>query len=211
LSGDLSALAANVEAIGAQYVVAPVAWLPDRALHALGPGTSHADMVDAFKSLSAEDWKHTAGLLNKHGEALARFGKQLAYHNHNIEFLPLPDGKTGFDLLVEHSDPRRVFFEVDLGWVVAGGQDPVKLLTRLGSRVKLLHMKDTKGVSAEPLDMVPADVGTGVVPWTALVPVIRHARIPHLFVEQEPPFPTSPMQAARVAYKFLSGTFQSGR
>ena len=56
-------------------------------------------------------------------------GLSFAYHNHNIEFRKIGDA-VPYDLLLQQTDPALVQMEMDIGWVVAGGADPVAYLTK---------------------------------------------------------------------------------
>ncbi|HEY0265425.1 MAG TPA: hypothetical protein VGC16_01655 [Rhizomicrobium sp.] len=51
-----------------------------------------------------------------------------AYHNHNLEFRKIGD-VVPYDMLLQETDPSLVQMEMDIGWVVAGGADPVAYLT----------------------------------------------------------------------------------
>src|SRR3546814_9141447 len=57
--------------------------------------------------MTADDWKRYAETLNKTAAALKPHGLRIAHHNHNLEFNPVGD-TTGFDLIVEHTDPALV-------------------------------------------------------------------------------------------------------
>src|SRR3546814_10532471 len=91
--------------------------------------------------MTADDWKRYAETLNKTAAALKPHGLRIAHHNHNLEFNPVGD-TTGFDLIVEHTDPALVAFEIDTGWVAAAGHDPIATLKRYPGRFRLIHMKD---------------------------------------------------------------------
>lgn len=204
LSGELPRVIADAKTIGAQYVVVGGPQLPDNLSRLFNGHTPSAEIANAFKAAPPDSFMRTADALNKSGAALKRAGLGLAYHNHNIEFLPLSNGHSGFDILLANTDPQYVDFEVDIGWVVAAGQDAVELLERVGTRAKLLHLKDTKTSKSDRLGMIPADAGTGIVPWQKIAPIIHRNRIPFLYVEQEPPFTSSPKEAARVAFAYFS-------
>ncbi len=64
-------------------------------------------------------------VFNRVGAALAKHGIKFYYHDHGYEFQPYKDG-TLFDLLVAETDPKTVFFQMDVLWTVFPGQDPVK-------------------------------------------------------------------------------------
>jgi sugar phosphate isomerase/epimerase len=93
-------------------------------------------------------------------DAVARErGMTLGYHNHFWELTKMPDGRPALLHLFEHLAPT-VFAEVDIYWAQVGGSDPKDLVTELGSRVGLLHVKD--GPADEPPSPMVA-VGDGAV------------------------------------------------
>lgn len=211
LDGDIGALAANVRALGADRAVVAIAPLPDQVrqafLHPPAGGPDPAVLDGLVRALTRDDWKRAAALLNDRAARLAASGVALAYHNHAFEFVPLPGGGTGYDLLLAETDPALVSFELDVGWVAAAGQDVVELLERTGRRVTMMHLKDAAGISRNVIEMAPADVGTGIVPWRALAGAIRRVGIDQLYFEQEPPFPASAFASAAVARTWFDGLF----
>ena len=70
---------------------------------------------------------------------------RIGYHNHFEEFHTKFDGRTGLEVFFDYCEPD-VFAEVDTYWAQVGGRDPVELLTSLGERVELIHVKDGTGV-----------------------------------------------------------------
>lgn len=210
LTGDPSKLAAGAKTLGASYVVASIPLLPDRIYNVLSnppKGFDVAAVSRLFASLEVDDWKRTADLLNEKGAALAQHGLRLAYHNHGVDFLALPGGTNGFRLLVERTDPKLVSFELDIGWAVAAGQDLPSVLRLLGARARLLHLKDTRRLSTQVMELASTDAGTGIVKWNDVVDFVRRHRVEHMFVEQEEPFPTTPMDAAKIDYQFFTKLF----
>ncbi|MDQ1480740.1 MAG: hypothetical protein QOI44_1601 [Actinomycetota bacterium] len=93
-------------------------------------------------------------------DAVARErGMTLGYHNHFWELTKMPDGRPALLHFFDHVAPT-VFAEVDSDWAQVGGCDPKELVTELGSRVGLLHVKD--GPADEPPNPMVA-VGDGAV------------------------------------------------
>jgi sugar phosphate isomerase/epimerase len=202
---DRDQLIEDMEILGAKYIGVPIFWFNESAAEKRRTLSAdpHANLFQAISPLPAEDWLRTADVLNEHAEYLARSNVRLGYHNHGIEFVPLPDGRTGYDILIERSDPKLVDFQLDVGWATSVRVDCRALLERLGQRVRLVHLKDVKA-TGDAFSVHSTDFGTGIVSWKELIPIIQRQRIPHLFVEQEPPFDKSPMHSAQVAYDFLS-------
>ncbi|MCO4239457.1 sugar phosphate isomerase/epimerase family protein [Pseudarthrobacter raffinosi] len=90
---------------------------------------------------SAEDIQATAAKLNAAAKKGAEHGIRVGYHNHAWELESTIEGRTALEYFADLLDPELVL-EVDTYWVAVGGQDPVDILTKLGSRVKLIHIKD---------------------------------------------------------------------
>lgn len=109
-----------------------------------------------FQSL--EGIQKLADQLNAADEIARANNLRVAYHNHDQELLPLSDGTIPLDHLARLTNPT-VLFEVDIYWVKVGGSDPVQLVSQLGKRAPLLHIKDG---SAKPGDPMVA-AGQGVI------------------------------------------------
>jgi sugar phosphate isomerase/epimerase len=98
-----------------------------------------------------EDIRATAEKLNAAARKGAEYGIRVGYHNHQWELESIIEGRTALEYFADLLDPELVL-EVDTYWVAVGGQDPVDILTKLGDRVKLIHIKDgplTKDTKAQ--------------------------------------------------------------
>jgi len=214
LAGDVAKFAADAKTLGTAFVIVSIPLLPDRIYDVLKNPPKGFDVVAVsrlFSSLEADDWKRTADFLNDKGALLAKQGLRLGYHNHAFDFLALPGGTNGFRLLVEHTDPKLVSFELDIGWAVAAGQELPPLFRLLGDRLKLLHLKDTKRPSTLIMQIASTDPGTGIVKWNEVADLVRGSSVEHMLVEQEEPFPTTPMDAAKVNYQFFTQLFAGAK
>lgn len=102
-------------------------------------------VIDPF--LPAERWLTEDGVadiaerMNGLAEVAAGFGLTVGHHNHAQEFLASFDGTTAYERFVELTD-SRVLLELDLFWALAGGQNVPELVSRLGSRLAAIHVKD---------------------------------------------------------------------
>jgi sugar phosphate isomerase/epimerase len=203
LSGDLGRLAADMHRIGARYVVVPILPVPPRFRpQEAKDGAGFLSHVAA--EMTADDWRRTAELLNERGAALKREGLRLAYHNHNIEFVRV-GSKSGYELLLENTQPDTVWFEMDVGWVAAAGVNPIPLLRAHRGRFRLMHIKDLKAstVANHAFRMDPADIGAGSLNWKAILPAGYRAGVRDFYVEQEPPFSGPRLAAARADFEYL--------
>ncbi len=86
-----------------------------------------------------EKLDEVVSLINEAQPILEAAGITLGYHNHSHEFLPTSYG------VIPHSELEKrtsVSFEIDTYWAYVAGQDPIEVLTRLGDRVSVIHLKD---------------------------------------------------------------------
>ena len=150
---------------GLEYIVSPTPSKKDP--NAKGP-------------MTLDDWKYSAGELNRIGEKVKAAGLRFGYHNHTPEFETL-DGVLVYDELLRSTDPALVFFEMDCGWVVAAGKDPVTWLSKTPERFPLLHVKDmAKLPNGEWRSTV---MGKGIIDYR---PILRAATgLKQYFIEQE--------------------------
>jgi sugar phosphate isomerase/epimerase len=207
---DLPKFAADLKTLGAKYAVVPIPCMPDRIHDVLQhppAGFNEEAASKLFATLEVDDWKRTADFLNEKGTALGKLGLRLAYHNHGMDFAPLPGDTNGYRILVERTDPGVLDFELDIGWAVSGKQDVAAMFRLLGDRLKLLHLKDTRRPGKRVHELASCDIGMGIVKWDEVVELMRYAKIEHAFVEQEMPFPTTPMDAVKNDYRFLTQLF----
>jgi sugar phosphate isomerase/epimerase len=147
--------------------------------------------------LSLDDWKWSADQFNQIAVKVEDAGMRFAYHNHYAEFGAI-GGILPFDELLKNTDPTKVSFEMDCGWVIVGGQDPVKYLKQYPKRIVMLHVKDFKN-NKQP----SVELGTGSIDYTPIFAAAAAAgHIRHCFVEQEE-FQGPIMEALAVDAKYM--------
>ena len=74
----------------------------------------------------------------KYVSMLKKDGIDFYYHNHSCEFMKV-DGKYILDHI---KDRTSMGFELDIHWIHAGGEDPIRIINRYAGRIRLLHLKD---------------------------------------------------------------------
>lgn len=93
---------------------------------------------------------------NKAGEIAKDAGIKWGYHNHHMEFERIateeqkaqqrnpwmPVGEVIYDLMLNGTDPDKVFFEMDVYWTVMGSNDPLEYFEKYPDRFPVLHIKD---------------------------------------------------------------------
>jgi len=183
---------ADSQVIGHQYIVCP--WIDEKVRK------------------SPEGWKRAAEVFNKAGEISKKAGIQFAYHNHHFEFVQV-NGKYGYDILLEETDPSLVQMEMDLCWMTVAGQDPMKYFSRYPGRFPLVHVKDIKNIPqpkkagewAPFKNVVPnmTPVGSGSIHWKEIFSHSSQAGIKHYFVEQDKA--EQPFESIKASYAYLEG------
>ena len=203
---DLDRLIADAHVIGIQHIVMPMFSIPDHIDMKPKPGEARSAVLARLASqVTVDDWKATADLLNTKGKALKAAGLTMGYHNHNVEFAPV-GGTTGLEILLKGTDPALVQFEMDVGWVVAGGQDPFALLKAHPGRFRQMHVKDVKATTKPnfAFQQDPTEIGSGIIDWKRLLPAAYAHGVRGFFVEQEPPFEKPRMDAVRISFDYLN-------
>jgi sugar phosphate isomerase/epimerase len=189
----LDATIAEAKSVGIKNITCSFPLYPlDRGAIMAGPGL--------------DGWKQNADAFNKIGAACKAAGLTFAYHNHNIEFHKVGDA-TPYDYLIQNTDPALVQMEMDIGWVVAGGADPVAYLNKYPTRFHSLHIKDLKsdGIPNTNGKMVSAIIGKGIVDWKKLLPAAHKTKVERCFLEIEEPYDPSPLEMVKQSYDFLHG------
>jgi sugar phosphate isomerase/epimerase len=182
--------------------------------HALGAKFVVTSALFAQKSsderTTADDYKAMADRLNRLGYKAQLAGLRCAYHNHNFEFRNLENGRTGYDVLLERTDAALVDFELDCGWAVAAGSNPIDYFARYPRRFKMLHIKDFMTTTRPSFSLAESErpqgteLGRGHIDYRPILKAAIQAGIKDYYVEQEPPFPDmKPLEAIRVDYEYL--------
>jgi len=158
----------------------------------------------ARESMTLDDWRWNAEQLNRIGERVHAAGIRFAYHNHTAEFRS-ENGTVFYDELLRSTDPAKVTMEMDCGWVVVGGKNPVDYLTRYPARFSMLHVKDFKMGGAAYTNSEPppsAELGRGTIDYRPIFEAAKKAPLKHAFVEQEE-FDMPPMEALKVDADYM--------
>ena len=117
----------------------------------------------------ADSVKRVADKLNTANELVSARGMSLGYHNHYWEFGTRIGEQTAHAHLFERLEPA-IFAEVDTYWARVGGSDPARVVSDLGPRARMLHLKD--GPADDPESAMTA-VGDGVLDVSAIAAASR--------------------------------------
>jgi sugar phosphate isomerase/epimerase len=175
LESDLeSTYDAYAETIGTPSVVVP--WIgPDHF--------ADADSIDATISRVAAI-----------ADAADDYDWPLHYHNHDHEFQHV-GGEYPIDRLLDTI--LTLDFEIDVGWVATGGEDPVEYIERYADRIELVHMKDMATDSGEF-----REIGHGDVDMSACADAAAAAGAEWLIYEHDEP--ADPAESIETGAAFLA-------
>jgi sugar phosphate isomerase/epimerase len=148
------------------------------------------------KDRTKSGYLRQADMFNKVAGNMRKAGLRYGFHNHQFEFEKMDREKTGYDLLMQNTDPALVDMELDMYWVVDGGADIMDLLTRYPGRFKTAHIKDRTA------DGKMVDVGEGAIDWKTAIGTAMDVGIEYYFVEHDSP--AAPVAAAITSsYQYL--------
>jgi sugar phosphate isomerase/epimerase len=153
------------------------------------------------RSRSLESFRIVAKRLNLIGAQAARAGLKVAYHNHDFEFIA-HEGKIGYDIIMNETDPDLVKLQLDLFWVAhSSARTPRRLFQLQPGRFVMWHVKDMDKSKRY------TELGNGTIDYRHIMADARLAGLEDYFVEQGDNFAVSPMESievsARYARKYL--------
>ena len=126
-----------------------------------------------------DNYFSVADAFNKAGEDCKKLGLKFGYHNHGYEF-ETDKGRVLYDVLLENTDPSLVYMELDLGWVVMGGKNPIDYFKQYPGRFSLWHLKDMS-----LLKEVSTEFGKGDLNIPEMLRNADLSGVKYIFLEQE--------------------------
>lgn len=149
-------------------------------------GVPHATLAEVDASIE---------MLNRAGAACRKAGLMLSLHNHESEFMPL-GATTPYEMILKGCNPEHLTMELDIGWAVKAGIDPVALFRRYPGRFGLWHVKDM-----DAKRLVPVPLGQGTIDFPSIFAHAGIAGMQHYYVEQD--FPADPMASIATSLHYL--------
>ena len=200
---DLDKLVEQLNILGSRNAVLPLFQFPKDPIWG-APISFMSLMKPGSPPVSADRYERMADFLNEKGAVLKKHGIRIGYHNHNGELAPI-GAKTGLQILIERTDPSIVDFEMDAGWLAAGGHDPVAWLKRYRGRFTQMHVKDIAAGTQINYHMQqkPTEVGSGTMNWPAILKTAQSTGVRNFFVEQEPPFTGARIDSLHKSLSYL--------
>lgn len=200
MMADAEGVAKTYKTIGVDYIVVP--YLPEEYRHNT-PG---------YPKVIAE--------MKRIGSVMKEHGLKLLYHNHDFEFVTLPDGTFGFDDIYTQIPADILMAEPDLCWIKVAGQSPVEYLKKYGARCEVVHLKDfiKEGNPKNMYKLIGIEteeeeedtgifefrpVGFGQQIWEPILDTAGSIGAKWVVVEQDEHYDISCMEAARRSREYL--------
>ena len=148
------------------------------------------------------DWHDLAKKLEAIGKAFNAAGIGFGYHNHSWEFIKGADGALPMDILL--TEAPSIEWEMDLAWLLKGGQDPIAWMDKYGSRITAVHVKDIAPAGEAVDEGGWADVGYGTLDWKSLLATFKAKTNVKYFVAEH----DKPNDALRFARRSIESVKQ---
>ncbi|MCI8726977.1 MAG: sugar phosphate isomerase/epimerase [Hungatella sp.] len=200
MMADVDKVIRDYKEIGVNYVVVP--YLPEEYRH----------MTDGYDKVIAE--------MTRIGKAMTENGLTLLYHNHDFEFVTLPDGTFGFDDIYTQVPADALKAEPDTCWIKVAGQDPAAYVKKYTGRCPIVHLKDfikegnpknlykligieTEEAQEETGMFEFRPVGFGQQIWEPILEASVEAGAGWVVVEQDEHYDLTCLEAARRSREYL--------
>lgn len=135
---------------------------------------------------TASDLKHFMDIFNKAGALCKKSGMQFGYHNHAFEFSEKLEGKTVYDIMLQHTDPTLVIQQLDIGNLYNGGAKAMDIVTKYPGRFQSMHVKDEITSSEGNEKYESTILGTGIVNVKEVIDLGKKSGgTVHFIIEQE--------------------------
>jgi sugar phosphate isomerase/epimerase len=143
-----------------------------------------------------ENYQRVADIFSRAAEDCKKVNITFGYHNHEYEFEKV-DGQVLYDILLDRTDPELVKMEMDLGWAVLTGNDPVQYFERYPGRFPLWHLKDMDKTKQESTEF-----GKGAINIRQMMQNAGKSGMKHFFVEQEE-YANTALESLQHNYNYL--------
>lgn len=145
---------------------------------------------------TTDNYKKVADTFNKAGEECKKLNLKFGYHNHAYEF-ESEKGEVLYDLLLNNTDAALVHMELDLGWVIVGGKNPLDYFRNYKGRFPLWHLKDMDMVKKQSTEF-----GKGGLDIVQMLKHREEAGLKYFFIEQEE-YTSTPFESMQYNMDYL--------
>ncbi|MGB5429508.1 sugar phosphate isomerase/epimerase family protein, partial [Eudoraea sp.] len=103
-----------------------------------------------------------------------------------------------YDVLLSNTEADLVHMELDLGWVVVAGKDPLDYFKKYPGRFPLWHLKDMDMNKKESTEF-----GKGGLDIPAMMNHKKASGVKHIFIEQEE-YANNPLESMKHNMAYLN-------
>jgi sugar phosphate isomerase/epimerase len=143
-----------------------------------------------------DNYKKVAEVFNNAGEECKKRGIKFGYHNHEYEFAS-DNGQVLYSILLNNTTADLVHMELDLGWVIVGGKNPIDYFKMYPGRFPLWHLKDM-----DPAQKHSVEFGKGQLDIIAMLKQSELSGMKYMFVEQEE-YADTPLESMKYNMEYL--------
>ncbi len=199
ISDDVDAVLDDYVTIGVKYVAVPY----------LGEGLRPGD----------KDFDKILAKIEEIGKKARAKGLTLLYHNHDFEFIRMPDGSYGLDYMYSNTAPENLQTELDTCWVNVGGEEPAAFVKKYAGRAPVVHLKDFEGSKSEQMyELIGIKsekkenvkntfkfrpVGYGKQNFRSILEAAIEAGSSYVVVEQDQWYDTPALECAKMSRDYL--------
>lgn len=146
---------------------------------------------------NVDNYKKVAEEFNKAGEECKKLNLKFGYHNHEYEF-ETENNQVLYDVLLSNTEGDLVHMELDLGWVVVAGKDPLDYFKKYPGRFPLWHLKDMDMNKKESTEF-----GKGGLDIPEIMAHKKASGVKHIFIEQEE-YANNPLESMKHNMAYLN-------
>lgn len=177
-------------------------------------------MAEEYRPVNPEGFESFLPLLNEVGKKIHDAGMTFLYHNHDFEFVKLPDGRWGYDAMFEAIPHDHLMSELDTCWCDVATGEATEFVEKYTDRIPVVHLKDyiKKGEVKNMYKLIGIDteeeegdtgyfgfrpVGFGQMIWEPVLDASIKANANWVIVEQDEHYEMDPLECARRSREYL--------
>lgn len=156
--------------------------------------------------------------MDKFGAMCKEEGMGFLYHNHDFEFVKMPDGTYALDYMYSTVPAEHLETELDTCWVNVGGENPAEYIRKYANRCPVVHLKDFEGSKTEAMyELIGIDkkadttqntfkhrtLGNGKQDFPAILAAAVESGAKYVIVEQDQTYDTPCLDAVKESREYL--------
>ena len=136
--------------------------------------------------MNEDEWMAFGKKLSSYVAQIEDAGLTLGYHNHSYEFKPLESGKLPIECMMDQNENLKL--EIDLGWAIAGGANPIEWIKKYSNKIIACHLKDFFNKEKNLLDHDnQSAIGSGFINWNQLISYMKKTNCELYILEHDDP------------------------